>query len=143
MLGENEVAYKKINTVITAYQKEFLIKDGTLNKFLSMADFCADNTQFPRRRLKSSLQDMVWTLGYKDVDTGVEKGMLNSVLGVSSKDDESKMRGKRAHILVDEFGTFSRLTDAYNVWIPSVQEGDIVFAMIYMCGTAGDSESDF
>lgn len=143
ILGENEIANKKINTVITAYQKEYLIKDGTLNKFLSMADFCAEHTQFPRKRLKSSLQDMVWTMGYKDVDTGVEKGTQNSVLGVSSKDDESKMRGKRAHILVDEFGTFARLIDAYNVWLPSVQEGDIVFAMIYMCGTAGDSESDF
>ena len=143
ILGENEIANKKINTVITAYQKEYLVKDGTLNKFLSMADFCAENTQFPRRRLKSSLQDMVWIMGYKDSDTNVEKGTQNTVLGVSSKDDESKMRGKRAHILVDEFGTFSRLTDAYNVWLPSVQEGDIVFAMIYMCGTAGDNESDF
>lgn len=143
ILGENAVANRKINTVITAYQKEYLTKDGTLNKFLSMADFCAENTQFPRKRLKSSIQEMVWTMGYKDLDTNVEKGTLNSVLGVSSKDDESKMRGKRAHILVDEFGTFARLIDAYNVWIPSVQEGDIVFAMIYMCGTAGDSESDF
>lgn len=143
ILGENSVANRKVNTVITAYQKEYLTKDGTLNKFLSMADFCAENTQFPRKRLKSSLQDMVWTMGYKDIDTNVEKGSLNSVLGVSSKDDESKMRGKRAHILVDEFGTFPRLIDAYNVWIPSVQEGDIVFAMIYLCGTAGDDESDF
>lgn len=143
ILGENAIANKKINTVITAYQKEYLIKDGTLNKFISMADFCAENTQFPRRRLKNSIQEMVWTMGYKDSDTGIDKGSLNTVLGVSSKDDESKMRGKRAHILVDEFGTFSRLIDAYNVWIPSVQEGDIVFAMIYMCGTAGDSESDF
>lgn len=143
ILGENQVANQRINTVITAYQKEYLIKDGTLNKFLAMIDFCADNTQFPRRRLKSSLQDMVWTMGYKDMETNIDKGTLNTVLGVSSKDDESKMRGKRAHILVDEFGTFARLIDAYNVWIPSVQEGDIVFAMIYMCGTAGDNESDF
>lgn len=143
ILGENSIANQRINTVITAYQKEYLTKDGTLNKFLSMADFCAEHTQFPRKRLKSSLQDMVWTMGYKDVDTNVEKGTLNTVMGVSSKDDESKMRGKRAHILVDEFGTFARLIDAYNVWIPSVQEGDIVFAMIYMCGTAGDDESDF
>jgi hypothetical protein len=143
ILGENAIANKKINTVVTAYQKEYLTKDGTLNKFLAMADFCAEHTQFPRRRLKQSLQEMVWTMGYKDLDTNVEKGTLNTVLGVSSKDDESKLRGKRAHILVDEFGTFARLTDAYNVWIPSVQEGDIVFAMIFMCGTAGDSESDF
>lgn len=143
VLGENEVAYKNVKTVITAYQKEYLTKDGTLNKFLSMADFCAENTQFPRKRLKSSFDNMIWVMGYKDLDTGVEKGTLNTVLGVSSKDNESKMRGKRAHLLVDEFGAFPRLIDAYNVWIPSVQEGDIVFGMIYMCGTAGDSESDF
>lgn len=143
ILGENAIANKKITTVITAYQKEYLTKDGTLNKFLAMADFCAEKTQFPRRRLKQSIQEMVWTMGYKDLETGVDKGTQNTVLGVSSKDDESKMRGKRAHILVDEFGTFARLIDAYNVWIPSVQEGDIVFAMIFMVGTAGDNESDF
>jgi hypothetical protein len=143
ILGENAVANKKITTVVTAYQKEYLTKDGTLNKFLAMADFCAEKTQFPRRRLKQSIQEMVWTMGYKDLETGVDKGTQNTVLGVSSKDDESKMRGKRAHILVDEFGTFARLIDAYNVWIPSVQEGDIVFAMIFMVGTAGDNESDF
>lgn len=143
IFGENSESYRKVTTVITAYQKEYLTKDGTLNKFLSMADFCAENTQFPRRRLKSSLQEMTWTMGYKDVDTGIEKGILNTVMGVSSKDDESKMRGKRAHIFVDEFGVFPRLIDAYNVWLPSVQEGDIVFAFIYLCGTSGDSESDF
>lgn len=143
IFGENSESYRKVTTVITAYQKEYLTKDGTLNKFLSMADFCAENTQFPRRRLKSSLQEMTWTMGYKDVDTGIEKGVLNTVMGVSSKDDESKMRGKRAHIFVDEFGVFPRLIDAYNVWLPSVQEGDIVFAFIYLCGTSGDSESDF
>ena len=143
IFGENSESYRKVTTVITAYQKEYLTKDGTLNKFLSMADFCAETTQFPRRRLKSSLQEMTWTMGYKDVDTGIEKGVLNTVMGVSSKDDESKMRGKRAHIFVDEFGVFPRLIDAYNVWLPSVQEGDIVFAFIYLCGTSGDSESDF
>lgn len=143
ILGENKTSHQRITTVVTAYQKEFLIKDGTLNKFLSMADFVAENTQFPRRRLKSSLQELVWTMGYKDLDTGIDKGTLNTVIGVSSKDDESKIRGKRANILVDEFGVFPKLIDSYNVWIPSVQEGDIVFAFIYLCGTSGDDESDF
>ena len=54
------------------------------------------------------------------------------------------MRGKRAaKILIEEFGTFPRLVDLYNVLLPSVQEGDIVFGQIYMLGTAGDNESDF
>lgn len=144
ILGVNEVAHYKVMSVVTAYQREYLTKDGVLNKFSSMANFCAEHTQFPRRRLKSSMQEMTWVMGYKDVELDVEKGTLNNILGVSSKDDESKLRGKRAaHILIEEFGTFPRLTDMYNVLTPSVEEGDIVFGQIYMLGTAGDKESDF
>lgn len=144
ILGVNEVAHHRVMSVVTAYQKEYLTKDGVLNKFSSMANFCAEHTQFPRKRLKSSMQEMTWIMGYKDVELDVERGTLNSILGVSSKDDESKLRGKRAaHILIEEFGTFPRLTDMYNVLTPSVEEGDIVFGQIYMLGTAGDNESDF
>lgn len=144
ILGVNEISHHKVMSVVTAYQKEYLTKDGVLNKFSSMANFCAEHTQFPRKRLKSSMQEMTWVMGYKDVDLDVEKGTLNNILGVSSKDDESKLRGKRAaHILIEEFGTFPRLTDMYNVLTPSVEEGDIVFGQIYMLGTAGDNESDF
>ena len=144
ILGVNEVAKHRVMSVVTAYQKEYLTKDGVLNKFSSMANFCAEHTQFPRKRLKSSMQEMTWMMGYRDVDLDIEKGTLNHILGVSSKDDESKLRGKRAaHILIEEFGTFPRLTDMYNVLTPSVEEGDIVFGQIYMLGTAGDNESDF
>ena len=144
VLGENEEAHEKVKGIVTAYQKEYLTKDGVLNKFVDMANFCAANTQFPRKRLKNSLQEMTWIMGYKDVDLDIERGTQNTVLGVSSKDDESKLRGKRAaKILIEEFGTFPRLVDLYNVLLPSVQEGDIVFGQIYMLGTAGDNESDF
>ena len=144
ILGVNEVAHHRVMSVVTAYQKEYLTKDGVLNKFFSMVNFCSENTQFPRKRLKSSMQEMTWIMGYKDVEMDIERGTLNNVLGVSSKDDESKLRGKRAaHILIEEFGTFPRLTDMYNVLTPSVEEGDIVFGQIYMLGTAGDNESDF
>lgn len=144
ILGVNKIAHHRVMSVVTAYQKEYLTKDGVLNKFSSMANFCAEHTQFPRKRLKSSMQEMTWIMGYKDVELDVERGTLNNILGVSSKDDESKLRGKRAaHILIEEFGTFPRLTDMYNVLTPSVEEGDIVFGQIYMLGTAGDNESDF
>lgn len=144
ILGENELACESITSLATAYQKEYLTKDGVLNKFVSMANFCAQHTQFPRRRLKNSLQDMTWTMGYKDAELDIEKGTQNQVLGVSSKDDESKLRGKRAAFIgIEEFGTFPRLIDLYNVMLPSVQEGDYVFGLMYLQGTAGDNESDF
>ena len=144
VLGENSTACEEIVSIATAYQKEYLTKDGVLNKFVSMANFCAEHTQFPRKRLKSSLQDMVWKMGYKGLELDIEKGTQNSVLGVSSKDDESKLRGKRAAFIgIEEFGTFPRLIDLYNVMLPSVQEGDYVFGLMYLQGTAGDNESDF
>lgn len=144
VVGENKDAHEKVKGIVTAYQKEYLTKDGVLNKFVDMANFCATNTQFPRKRLKNSLQEMTWTMGYKDIELDIERGTQNTVLGVSSKDDESKLRGKRAaKILIEEFGTFPRLVDLYNVLLPSVQDGDIIFGQIYMLGTAGDNESDF
>ena len=131
ILGENGIACRKITTVITAYQKEYLIKDGTLNKFLSVVDFCAKNTQFPRLRLKSSLQEMFWSMGYKDVRTGIDMGTQNTVIGVSSKDDESKIRGKRAHILADEFGCHIKGTKIlmYDGSVKNVEDikvGDVI-----------------
>ena len=144
LIGVNKASSSNITDVVTAYQKEYLTKDGVLTKFLKMADFLAETTQFPRKRLKNSTQELLWQMGYRDVDLGIDKGTKNTVIGVSSKDDSSKLRGKRAsHILIEEFGTFRNLIDLYNNLIPSVQEGDVSFGQIYCLGTAGDDESDF
>ena len=144
ILGETRETTREVKCLATAYQKEYLNKDGLLNKFQSYIDFCSQNTQFPSRRLKSSLQDMAWKMGYLDLDTNTQKGTLNEVLGVSSKDDESKLRGKRGVLIaIEEFGSFPNLLGLYGTLRPSVEEGDIVFGLIYMQGTAGDEESDF
>lgn len=132
VLGENELACESITSLATAYQKEYLTKDGVLNKFVSMANFCAQHTQFPRRRLKNSLQDMTWVMGYKDAELDIEKGTQNSVLGVSSKDDESKLRGKRAAFIgIEEFGCHIKGTkvlmyDGSTKNVEDVQIGDIL-----------------
>ena len=69
---------------------------------------------------------------------------MNEVLGVSSKDDESKLRGKRGVLIaIEEFGSFPNLLGLYGTLRPSVEEGDIVYGLIYMQGTAGDDDSDF
>ena len=132
VVGENEEAHEKVKGIVTAYQKEYLTKDGVLNKFVDMANFCATNTQFPRKRLKNSLQEMTWIMGYKDVDLDIERGTQNTVLGVSSKDDESKLRGKRAaKILIEEFGCHIKGTKVlmYDGSIKNVEDiivGDIL-----------------
>lgn len=143
ILGESEKANKRVMTVLTAYQKEYLGgKDGTLSKFEPMIDFVADNTEFPRLRLNSSMNDMTWTMGYKD-EFGRKKGSLNSVIGVSSKDDESKLRGKRGYILFEEMGSFPNLINIYNTVRYGMEEGDYTFGLAYLVGTAAEDASDF
>lgn len=143
ILGESEKANKRVMTVLTAYQKEYLGgKDGTLSKFEPMIDFVADNTEFPRLRLASSMNDMVWTMGYKD-EFGRKKGSLNTVIGVSSKDDESKLRGKRGYILFEEMGSFPNLISIYNTVRYGMEEGDYTFGLAYLVGTAAEDASDF
>lgn len=144
VLGENAESHKRTMTVLTAYQKEYLAgKDGTLSKFVPMIDFIAEHTQFPRLRLRSSIQDMMWKMGYKDVETGAEKGTLNTVIGVSSKDDEDKLRGKRGYIFIEEMGSFPNLLSVYNTIRYGVEEGDLTFGLIYLVGTAAEDASDF
>ena len=144
VVGDNEETNKNVRAMVTAYQKEYLTKDGTLNKFVEMIDFQALHTQFPAKRLRSSLQDMQWKMGYVDLDTGAQKGTLNEVIGVSSKDDPDKLRGKRStKIIIEEFGNFPKVTDTYRVILPSVQEGDIVFGQMILIGTGGSEGADF
>lgn len=135
VLGENRKAHKDTRSTITAYQKEYLTKDGTLNKFETMIDFCAQNTEFPARRIKSSLDKMNWIMGYQDLETGTKMGTKNEVLGVTSKDNIAKLRGKRSVFLgIEEFGSFPNLSDLYTVMRPSVRDGNLVFGIMYLQG---------
>ena len=143
-LGESPKVCKSVKCMATAYQKQYLTSDGILNKFVQGKDFLKQNTQFPNKELKSSMQEMAWRRGYIDLDTNTQKGTLNEVIGVSAKDDISKVRGKRQNlIVVEEFGSFPNVLNLYNIMLPSVQEGDISFGTMYLIGTAGDDESDF
>ena len=145
VLGENEDARRRTTTVLTAYQNQYLAvgKDGTLSKFVPMIDFVAEHTQFPKLRLKDSPQEMVWQQGYKDKETGVSKGSLNLVMGVSSKDDEGKLRGKRGYIFFEEMGSFPNLLSVYNTVRYGLEDGNAVFGLAFLVGTAAEDASDF
>ena len=144
ILGESEESKRRVITVLTAYQKEYLSdsKDGTLSKFKPELNFIRENTPFPRLMLKNSPNEMTWQMGYKD-EYGVEKGSLNQVMAVSAKDDSEKLRGKRGWILFEEMGSFKGLLSLYDITRKSVEDGDFTFAMMYLIGTAAEDESDF
>jgi len=143
LLGENEEVTKRVTTVLTAYLKEYLAeKDGTLSKFTPMVDFCAANTEFPRLMVKRSQAEMTWIMGYKNKNGNI-KGSLNSVLGLSVKDDEGKVRGKRGFIFFEEMGSYANFRGVWDNVRDSVKDGEEVFSLLYGVGTAGDKESDF
>ena len=142
--GENKLASKKVRNVVVASEKEALIKDGTLNKFIETIDFCAEHTPFPRQRLKDSLADMHWIMGYKDAESNRNKGTKNEVQGVSTNFNPDKARGKRANLFVyEEFGKFPKFIDTWIINKPSVEEGGITFGEALAIGTGGTENSDF
>ena len=132
---QNFLEKTNARAVIMAYQKEFLIKDGTLNKFEDMFAFTAQNTQFPRKTIKSSLNDMDWVMGYLDLNTGTKRGTGNEVIGVAVKDDPGKGRGKRAQLIgLEEFGKFPNVAEVIKIAEPSVREGDLTFGVMVAIG---------
>lgn len=143
ILGESNEVCKRVTTILTAYQKEYLAdKDGTLSKFEPMINFVSENTEFPRLRLRSSSQEMFWQMGYLD-SYGRKKGSLNSVIGVSSKDDSGKLRGKRGHIYFEEMGSFPNLLEIFDVVRQGMEEGNYTYGLAFLVGTAAEKESNF
>lgn len=145
ILGESKEVSKKVQCVATASERKYIQgANQILDMFQYYIDFCANNTEFPRQRITSSLQNLSWTMGYIDSETNTRRGTENSVIGITSKDDESKLRGSRGVLyLLEEAGSFPRLLNLYQVLRPSVEDGNSVWGTIFLYGTAGDSDSDF
>lgn len=145
ILGESKDVNKKVQCVATASERKYIQgANQLLDMFQYYIDFNSNNTEFPRQRLTSSLQNLAWTMGYLDSETLTRRGTENSVIGITSKDDESKLRGSRGVLyLLEEAGSFPRLLNLYQVLRPSVEDGNSVWGTIFLYGTAGDAESDF
>lgn len=144
-LGESREVDKKVRCIAIANEKEYLIKDGILNKFVDVTDFISKHTPFPfRKELKNSFQSMHWQLGWIDNESGQIKGNQNEVLGVTLKNDPEKARGKRAQLILwEEFGKFDQSIKAWNIGRPSVEDGEAVFGQCIFYGTGGTATSAF
>lgn len=146
--GEAEVDGKvvgKVKSYAVANEKEYLTKDGVLNKFLAIADFCAIHTAFPgNRSIKDSLNSMEWKMGRKDNRTGTDVGTLNEVMGVTLKNDPEKARGKRGSLIEwEEAGKFNDFLTAWGIARPSVEEDGYAFGLMNAYGTGGTEGAAF
>ena len=145
ILGSSEKSKTKVKSFAIANEKEYLTKDGILNKFVSVIDFCAGHTAFPKvRSLKDSFNDMHWRMGMKDNVSGTEKGTLNEVMGVTLKNDAQKARGKRGALVIwEEAGKFDNFLTAWGIARPSVEESGFAFGFMIAAGTGGVEGASF
>ena len=145
IIGETFDNTQEIQCFVTAADRDKMMKPNQiLSVFVDNVDFCAKNTQFDRRRLKSSNQEMTWKMGYLKSGSSVEYGSKNTVTGVITGVDQDKLNGSRGVLyLIDEAGIFKNLRSMYNMIRPSVEQGTDVFGEIILYGTAGDDQSDF
>lgn len=144
ILGESKNVRKNVNSFAIANEKEYLVKDGVLNKFTEVLEWNAQHTEFPRRRIKDSLGGMSWIMGYEDSKTNAIKGSGNHVGGVTLKNDPERARGKRAvFILWEEFGKFKDSIKAWQIGLPSVEDGKAVFGLMSAFGTGGTASEAF
>lgn len=143
--GESAISATHIKSYAIANEKEYLIKDGVLNKFIDIVDFLSENTPFPAHRgLKDSMNDMHWKIGYKDSESLVEKGVKNEVIGVTLMNNHEKARGKRGSLIIwEEAGKFSSFLSAWGIARPSVEEDGYAFGQMVAFGTGGTVGADF
>lgn len=145
ILGETKENKDGVQCFVTAADRNKLMNPNQiLTVFVDNIDFCAKNTQFAARRLKSSNQELTWKMGYKKSGSDVELGSKNTVTGVLTGVNQDKLNGSRGVLyLIEEAGIFKDLLNMYNLIRPSTEEGDDVYAEIIAYGTAGDDQSDF
>lgn len=145
IIGEFKNNQSDIQCLVTAADKTKLIGvNQILTVFIDNIDFAAKNTQFSSRRLKSSVQELTWQMGYKKSGSDVAYGSKNSVQGIISGVNQDKLNGSRGVLyIIEEAGIFKDLNDLYGLIRPSVEQGSSVFGEILMYGTAGNEQSDF
>jgi len=137
----NALFYKKSKTFYVASDMQYLTKDGIITKAWDYLDFLAEHTPFPRLRVID--RQLEKRIGYKDPRTGAEKGMKSDVIGLSTKDDPDKIRGKRGDINFEEYGAYPHIKKAWAISRASVEDGENVFGQISGLGTGGSIGADF
>lgn len=127
-----------------AEEKEFLIKDGLLNKAFDNISFLDDHTAWSQPKLKD--QEMYKVSGYeKHTESGfVQVGTKNEIMGVTLKDNPDRARGKRGVLgLFEEAGKCPGLLKAWEVCRPSFEQGALATGIMIAYGTGGTEDADY
>jgi len=131
---------------VIADQKTFLGgEDGILSKAWEQMGHINEHTAFSKK-MHFHNTDMHKRASYKSSQNGVdqEKGYMSDIIGVTLKNDPNRARGKRGRlILFEEAGKMPSLLQAWQIAIPSVQQGKDTFGLMVAFGTGGTEGADF
>lgn len=143
MAARNYYMFPGSRTIAVAAGEEFLIKDGILNKAWDVLDWIDEHTPWKKeRQVKNEI--MHKRASYIDPELNIEKGFKSEILGVTLKNDNQKIRGKRAKlILFEEAGMFPGMLQAWQITEPSVMQGNSVYGLRIAFGTGGVEGASF
>jgi hypothetical protein len=143
MLGRNYYHFKKSKSFAIASEGDYLIGDAILDKTWDVLSFVDSNTPWVKSRDFKNTSDHK-KASYIDPKTKVEKGIKTEIIGVTTKNQPEKARGKRGKLLLfEEAGKFPHLIKAHTIARPSVEQGRYTFGTIISWGTGGTEGADF
>lgn len=145
MLARNYYHMRETKNYAFAEDKKYLLgSDGMLTKCWGFLSFIDANTPFAQPRLNDT--GMYKRGGYQEYinNTYVDKGRLNSIEGITLKDNPGGLRGLAGELMFfEEAGSFPSLGSAWQIALPTVIEGDIPLGIMIAFGTGGGNEQDF
>lgn len=139
----NYYHFKRSKSFAIASEGEYLYDDGILSKAWDTLNFIDNHTPWRKSRDYADRNDHK-RASYRDPRTKTEKGIKTEIIGVSTKGQPERARGKRGKLLLfEEAGKFPHLKKTYAIARPSVEQGKMTFGTIVVWGTGGTEGADF
>jgi hypothetical protein len=139
----NYYHFKRSKSFAIASEGEYLYDDGILSKAWDTLNFIDNYTPWRKSRDYADRNDHK-RASYRDPKTNTEKGIRSEILGVTTKGQPERARGKRGKLLLfEEAGKFPHLKKTYAIARPSVEQGKMTFGTIIVWGTGGTEGADF
>lgn len=129
-----------------ASEKEYLTRDGILNKAWNYIDFINTNTSWYKSMDYKNTVDHKKASFKKTMPNGVqvESGYKSEIMGVTLKNNPDRARGKRGRRIVwEEFGNLPHGKKAWQIARPSVEQGGYTTGQMIAFGTGGEEGAAF
>ena len=128
-----------------ADDKEYLIEDGILTKAWDIMDHIETYTPWGKRRHRhDSIMHKRSSYYLERGGLKIERGFKSEIMGISTKNNPNKIRGKRGKLIInEESGKDPHLLVKWNIGLKSMQFGNKTFGLMLSFGTGGTESSDF